>query len=110
MFIKDFPHYINHMWDADFLPNFIHAFLIRDPPKTIKSLYDKWPDFDEGEVGFPEQRALYDLLTALNGKAPPVIDSDDLLESPYEYICKVWTKHSNRSRLDPIHQMPGLNT
>ena len=30
--------------------------------------------------------------------------------TPYEYICKVWTKHSNRFRLDPIHQMPGLNT
>ena len=30
--------------------------------------------------------------------------------TPYEYICKVWTKHPNRFRLDPIHQMPGLNT
>ena len=29
--------------------------------------------------------------------------------TPYEYICKVWTKHPNRFRLDPIHQMPGLN-
>jgi transposase InsO family protein len=30
--------------------------------------------------------------------------------TPYEYICKVWTKHPNRFRLDPIHQMPGLNS
>ena len=30
--------------------------------------------------------------------------------TPYEYICKVWTKHPNRFRLDPIHQTPGLNT
>jgi len=30
--------------------------------------------------------------------------------TPYEFICKVWTKHPNRFRLDPIHQMPGLNT
>ena len=30
--------------------------------------------------------------------------------TPYEYICKVWTKHPNRFRLDPIHQMSGLNT
>ena len=35
------------------------------------------------EVGFPEQRALYDLVTALNGSAPPVVDSDDLLENPH---------------------------
>ena len=82
VFIKDFPHYINHMWDAEFLSYFTHAFLIRDPAKTITSIHDKWPDFDEREVGFPEQRALFDLLTALNGTDPPVIDSDDLLEEP----------------------------
>ncbi len=82
VFLKDFPHYINHMWDAEFLANFTHAFLIRDPAKTITSMHNKWPDFDEGEVGFPEQRALFDLLWALNGAPPPVIDSDDLLENP----------------------------
>ncbi|MEM8980127.1 MAG: sulfotransferase family protein [Pseudomonadota bacterium] len=83
VFLKDFPHYINHMWTPDFLANFEHAFLIRDPAKTITSMYDKWPDFDELEVGFPEQRALFDLLCALKGSPPPVIDSDDLLENPH---------------------------
>ena len=86
VFIKDFPHYIDHMWDAEFLSHFTHSFLIRDPAKTISSMYDKWPDFDEGEVGFPEQRALFDLLAALNGFPPPVIDSDDLLEKPAEMV------------------------
>ena len=82
VFLKDFPHYISHMWDAEFLSHFTHAFLIRDPAKTITSIHDKWPDFDELEVGFPEQRALFDLLTALGDTPPPVIDSDDLLERP----------------------------
>ena len=84
VFTKDFPHYINHMWTPEFLSHFTHAFLIRDPAKTIASMYKQWPDFAEGEVGFPEQRALFDLVTALNGgKTPPVIDSDDLLEDPH---------------------------
>jgi hypothetical protein len=82
VFIKDFPHYINHMWDEAFLAHFTHAFLIRDPSLTVTSMYDKWPDFDEGETGFPEQRALFDLLTASHGKPPPVFDSGDLLENP----------------------------
>ena len=43
----DFPHYINHFWTPDFLSHFTHAFLIRDPAKTISSMFDKWPDFDE---------------------------------------------------------------
>lgn len=30
--------------------------------------------------------------------------------TPYEYICKRWTSEPKRFRLNPIHQMPGLNT
>ena len=30
--------------------------------------------------------------------------------SPYEYICKVWTSEPDRFIVNPIHQMPGLNT
>jgi hypothetical protein len=29
--------------------------------------------------------------------------------TPYEFICRAWTKEPNRFSLDPIHQMPGLN-
>ena len=29
--------------------------------------------------------------------------------TPYEAICKAWTKEPNRFKLNPIHQMPGLN-
>lgn len=29
--------------------------------------------------------------------------------TPYEYICKIWTADPKRFRLDPTHQMPGLN-
>ena len=30
--------------------------------------------------------------------------------TPYEYICKIWTSEPNRFTLNPIHQMPGLNS
>ncbi|MEM8758703.1 MAG: sulfotransferase family protein [Pseudomonadota bacterium] len=82
VFLKDFPHYVNHMWTPDWLSHFTHAFLIRDPAKTVTSIHAKWPDYDEAEAGFPEQRALFDLLWALTGAPPPVIDSDDLLDDP----------------------------
>src|SRR5215210_6571525 len=29
--------------------------------------------------------------------------------TPYEFICKRWTREPERFRLDPLHQMPGLN-
>lgn len=89
VFIKDFPHYIDHMWNEAFLSNFTHSFLIRDPAKTITSIHAKWPDFHEKEVGFAEQRQLFDVLIGLNGAPPPVIDSDDLLEDP-ERLVRLW--------------------
>ena len=82
VFSKDFPHYIDHMWDDDLLSLFTHSFLIRDPAKTITSMFNKWPDFHEKEVGFPEQRQLFDKVADMYGSAPLVIDSDDILEDP----------------------------
>jgi hypothetical protein len=28
--------------------------------------------------------------------------------TPYEFICKSWTKEPERFTLNPLHQMPGL--
>jgi hypothetical protein len=30
--------------------------------------------------------------------------------TPYEYTCEIWTSEPDRFILDPIHQIPGLNT
>ena len=30
--------------------------------------------------------------------------------TPYEYLCKTWSKEPDRFTLDPTHQMLGLNT
>jgi len=89
VFSKDFPHYIDHMWSDEMLERFTHSFLIRDPAKTITSMYDKWPGFHEKEVGFAEQRELFDRLCDKTGTAPPVLDSDDLLENPHAMV-KAW--------------------
>ncbi len=82
VFIKEFPLYIESLWTDEFLANFRHSFLIRDPLKTLTSMYRKWPDFDMKETGFVEQRELFDRLTLLHGRPPPLIDSDDLLQDP----------------------------
>ena len=54
VFSKDFPHYIDHMWNDAFLSHFNHSFLIRDPAKTITSMYKHWSDFVLKECGFVE--------------------------------------------------------
>ena len=86
---KDFPHYVDHMWNEELLSQFNHSFLISNPAKTISSMFAKWPDFHEKEVGFIEQRHLFDKLCDRDGVAPPVVDSDDLLEDPAA-VVKLW--------------------
>ncbi len=86
VFSKDFPHYIEHRWSDDFLAHFNHSFLIRDPAKVATSMYKHWPDFVLKEIAILEQRQLFDRLADQTGSAPPVIDSDDLLEDPHGVV------------------------
>jgi Integrase core domain len=30
--------------------------------------------------------------------------------TPYEFVCKAWTSDPQRFKLNPLQQMPGLNT
>ena len=95
VFMKDFPHYVTHMhgWvvpgagpsgtDLPFLEAFNHSFLIRDPAKTLTSMYGQWNDFTPSETGFAEQRALFDLLMQRTGTPPPLIDAEDMLDDPH---------------------------
>lgn len=87
VFIKDFPHYITSFWTDEFLSNFTHSFLIRNPAKTVTSMFKHWPDFDVAETAFAEQRELFDRLTETHGKPAPVIDSDDLLADPHMVVA-----------------------
>ncbi len=93
VFLKDMPQFTDHLWSDEFLGRFRHAFLIRDPAKVLASLqrsYAKKGDdsgFTANEIGFTEQRRLFDLLVGKQGAAPIVIDSDDLLGNPHEMVA-----------------------
>ena len=94
VFSKDMAQFTDHLWQGDFLDNFEHSFLIRDPAKVLASLQRSWIKLndDEGfirnEIGFEEQRALFDLLCDKQGSSPVVIDSDDLLADPPAMVAK----------------------
>ena len=93
VFSKDMPQFTEHLWSDEFLGHFEHSFLIRDPAKVLASLqrsYDKagkTEGFTRQEIGFDEQRRLFDRLMAGDGGLPPVLDSDDLLEDPQGMVA-----------------------
>ncbi len=91
VFLKDMPHYLVPDVDDTFLAPFIHSFLIRNPANSIPSIFERGPDWVAAEYGFEEHRRLFDRITERDGKPPPVIDSDDLLENPAG-IVSAWCR------------------
>ncbi|MDJ0778020.1 MAG: sulfotransferase family protein [Gammaproteobacteria bacterium] len=93
VFSKDMPQFTDHLWSDAFLDRFRHSFLVRDPAKVLASLKRSWDKkgdtvgFTRNEIGFDEQRALFDRLWEKTGTAPVVIDSDDLLEDPQTMVA-----------------------
>ena len=94
VFSKDMPQFTDHLWSDEFLARFEHSFLIRNPAKVLASLHHSWiksgneEGFARNEIGFDEQRRLFDLLCIRDSKPPVVIDSDDLLENPPAMVEK----------------------
>lgn len=45
VFLKDMAYQVRPIAHQDFLSNFENTFLIRNPAKALKSLFERWPDF-----------------------------------------------------------------
>ena len=86
-------HMCHHMltgFPTSFMDNAIHIFLIRDPARVIASWVKKHPRVTLDDIGIVQQKALYDFVSQRYG-APPVIDTDLLLEDPESHLkalCK----------------------
>ncbi len=87
VFSKDMPQYTDHLWDEAFFGHFHHSFLIRNPAKVLSSCARNWSHFLPKEIGFDDQRRLFDRLCGRDSVAPPVIDSDDLLADPHGIVA-----------------------
>ena len=66
----------------DWLSNVRNAFLIRNPEAVLASYVRKREDVSLADVGFVQQHELFLQVAERQGKAPPVIDSDDVLRDP----------------------------
>jgi hypothetical protein len=82
VFIKDFAYSISHIADDHFLDAFTHSFLIRDPEKVITSMHSRWADISLDEIGFDDLHTLFKRIADKTGRAPAIIDSDELLATP----------------------------
>ena len=82
-------HYQKHMThhmlpeiDLDWLGQVRNAFLIRRPEAVLASYHDRHTQIELRDVGFQEQAELFDRVAQIEGAAPIVMDSDDILSDP----------------------------
>lgn len=82
-------HYQKHMcqhWLAEFpvdlADGLTNCFLIREPRRIIASYARVRPDFVIDELGFRQQKCLFDRECDRLGEAPPVLDAALTLEDP----------------------------
>lgn len=68
--------------DLTFTEQLINCFLIRDPSRIVASYAKVRRTFELEELGFPQQKALFDRECHRLGEAPPVLDAARTLADP----------------------------
>lgn len=72
-----------------FTPDFTHAFLIRAPERVVASYVQKRETVAADDLGFARQRAWFEAEADRLGRAPPVIDSADVLADPAGTLARL---------------------
>jgi hypothetical protein len=73
--------------DVDFLGKLNNTFLIRDPAKAIASYYAMNQGVTSEEIGLEQLAGIFNKVTEISGRAPIVVDADDLEDNPEGIIA-----------------------
>lgn len=79
---KQMSHHLLPDMGREWLDSMTHAFLIREPRSMVASLGEKLRTFDLLATGLPQQVEIFEHVVQRTGRAPPVVDSDELLQRP----------------------------
>lgn len=79
---KHMTHHMLREFDLEWMKECRNAFLIRAPEAVLASYSAKRAEFLPEDVGFARQRELFERECNRLGKAPPVIDGEDVLRDP----------------------------
>ena len=87
-FQKQMTHHLLPEVDREWIVDLTNCFLIRDPREVILSYIKKNPEPMLEDLGFVQQREIFNFVRERTGKAPPVVDARDVLENP-ERILRI---------------------
>lgn len=78
-------HMAHHMIDGfplDWMDDVTNVFLLRRPERVLASYAQKREDVSLEDIGFAQQATLFGRVADRLGKAPPVVDSEDVRRDP----------------------------
>lgn len=88
---KHMTHHLLPTMPREWIDSLRNAFLIRRPDKVLASYDQKRPAPSLDDIGIAQQAELFERMSALDGKPPPVIDADDVQAAPeamLRALCK----------------------
>ena len=79
---KHMTHHMLQGFPLDWTADVVNVFLIRSPEAVLASYTQKWDSVTLEAIGIPMQMALFERAADRLGRAPPVLDSADVLADP----------------------------
>jgi hypothetical protein len=86
---KHMTHHMLPEIDRDWIAQVRNAFLIRDPVAVLASYIQKRGEATLADIGIVQQRELFEREADRLGRAPPVLDSADLMASPQRALSQL---------------------
>ena len=89
-------HMTHHMIDVmprAWFSEVTHGFLLRHPERVTASYAAKRAEVTLEDIGFPQLVEIFDQVCDVTGKAPPVLDSDEVPANPkacLSALCAAW--------------------
>jgi hypothetical protein len=80
---KHMTHHMLPEFGRDWIAQVRNAFLIRAPEDVLASYVEKRSDVALEDIGFVQQREIFEREADRLGRAPPVIDAADVLRNPH---------------------------
>lgn len=85
-------HMTHHMFDdikLNWVASLRHCFLIRSPERVVASYTRARGVCQAADVGIYQQWRLFQQISDITGQEPPVVDADDVLQTPRDMLPKI---------------------
>jgi hypothetical protein len=86
---KHMCHHVMDDADISWIDGLANCFLIRNPRDVLISLSKITDSIDLRATGLPQQIRIFDYVSRISGRTPPIVDSEEILVNPSAVLAKL---------------------